>query len=217
MSYALGRRKTKGTLMEKIKLKQAIIVEGKYDKITLSQLVDGVIITTDGFGIYNSEETVKLIRFYAQTCGIIIMTDSDSAGMQIRGKIKGIVNKGSIVNVYIPEIFGKEKRKSKPSKEGKLGVEGMSVEILRNALVNAGVINGDAEIRESVTKTDFITLGLSGSQDSARLRRLLAKSLDLPEKLSSAALRDAVSVMFGRKDFLKYFDNFIKEKDNGQH
>ena len=194
--------------MEKIKLSHAVVVEGKYDKITLSQLVDGVIITTDGFGIYKNEAAVRLIRFYAENGGIIVMTDSDGAGMQIRNKIKSIVNKGTVINVYVPEIFGKEKRKLKPSKEGKLGVEGMSRDILLKALENSGVLDGEACKREPVTKTDFIMLGLSGAENSAQLRRELAESLDLPKDLSSAALRSAVSSLFGRQRFIEHYKAF---------
>lgn len=196
--------------MEKIKLRQAVVVEGKYDKITLSQIIDGVIITTDGFGLYKNPEKTKLIRFYAETCGIIVMTDSDFAGQQIRGRIKSIVPQGSVINVYVPEIFGKEKRKSAPSKEGKLGVEGMSAEIICKALERAGV-TGEVCEKDPVTKTDFIMLGLSGGQGSSELRKQLASALELPQGLSSNALRDAVSVMLGRERFISFFENFVKE------
>ncbi|MBQ2580269.1 MAG: toprim domain-containing protein, partial [Ruminococcus sp.] len=115
--------------MEKLKVAQAIVVEGKYDKIKLSAVVDGVIICTNGFGIYKDKTTAELIRFYARTSGIIILTDSDSAGFQIRNHLKGLIQGGKVTNLYIPEIFGKEKRKSLPSKEGKLGVEGIDADI----------------------------------------------------------------------------------------
>ncbi len=196
--------------MKKIKIKQAVIVEVKYDKITLSQIIDGVIITTDGFGLYKNPEKASLIRFYAETCGIIVMTDSDYAGQQIRGHIKSIVPKGSIINVYVPEIFGKEKRKTSPSKEGKLGVEGMSAEIISKALERAGITGGVGE-KKKVSKTDFIMLGLSGGQGSAKLRKQLAAALDLPQGLSAGALRDAVSVMLGREEFISFFKKFVKE------
>lgn len=196
--------------MEKLKIRQAVVVEGKYDKITLSQIIDAVIITTDGFGLYNDPEKASLIRFYAKTCGIIIMTDSDYAGQQIRGHIKSIVPNGSVINVYVPEIFGKEKRKAAPSKEGKLGVEGMSAEVISKALERAGVTGGVCE-KTPVTKTDFIMLGLSGGQGSARLRRQIAAALELPQGLSANALRDAVSVMLGREEFISFFENFVKE------
>ena len=119
--------------MEKLKISRAIIVEGKYDKIKLSSIVDGVIIVTNGFRIYKDPDKAALIRYYAQHGGIAILTDSDTAGFRIRGHIKGIVPKGDIVNVYVPEIFGKEKRKTEPSKEGLLGVEGVPADIIREA------------------------------------------------------------------------------------
>ena len=123
-----------------IKLKEAVIVEGKYDKIKLSSLVDGLIITTDGFGIFKDREKRELIKTLAKKRGIIILTDSDSAGFLIRSHIKGFVSEGEIKNVFIPDVFGKEKRKSAPSKEGKLGVEGMDRELLENALKKAGIV-----------------------------------------------------------------------------
>ncbi|MBO5448771.1 MAG: DUF4093 domain-containing protein [Ruminococcus sp.] len=199
--------------MEKIRLKQAIVVEGKYDKIKVSSFVDATVITTDGFGIYSSPETARLIRFYAKTVGIVILTDSDRAGMQIRGRIKSLADGGNVVNVYVPEIFGKERRKTRPSKEGKLGVEGMEIGTLRKAFEDAGLLEEAPQPREPVTKTDFIDLGLSGAPDSSALRERLAKSLGLPVKMSSAALRDAVSARFGREDFFAYFSKFIKEQD----
>lgn len=198
---------------QKLKIRQAIVVEGKYDKITLSRIIDGVIVTTDGFGLYNDPEKASLIRFYAKTCGIIIMTDSDYAGQQIRGHIKSIVSEGNVINVYVPEIFGKEKRKSVYSKEGKLGVEGMSADIILSALEKA-VIIGESREKEPVTKRDFIMLGLNGSKGSADLRKRLASALELPVGLSSNALRDAVSVMFGREGFISFFENFVKEHSN---
>ena len=112
--------------MKKLKIPYAIVVEGKYDKIKLSSIVDAVIIVTNGFGIYKNKETAELVRYYAEKTGIVILTDSDTAGFRIRGHIKSIVPKGKIINLYSPEIFGKEKRKTEPSKEGKLGVEGIS-------------------------------------------------------------------------------------------
>ena len=125
--------------MEKIKVKQAVVVEGKYDKIALKNVIDGVIITTDGFGVYRSEDKIKLIQMYAKSVGLIILTDSDTAGQQIRGRIKSLVGDAQIINVYCPVIFGKERRKDHASKEGKLGVEGMSVEVLREAFAANGI------------------------------------------------------------------------------
>jgi len=165
-----------------IKLNQAVIVEGKYDKITLSSIIDAVIIVTNGFGIFKDKEKLELIKFYARTTGIIIMTDSDRAGFIIRNHIKGAVKNGKIKNVYIPDIFGKEKRKEKPSAEGKLGVEGMNKEIILRALEKAG-ITADETQRDTdnlITKTDLFELGLSGGKDSSSRRRELLSYLKLP-------------------------------------
>lgn len=198
--------------MEKIKIKQAVVVEGKYDKIALSKVIDGVIITTDGFGIYRSEAIIKLIQMYARTVGLVILTDSDSAGQQIRGRIKSLVGDAEIINVYCPVIAGKERRKLHPSKEGTLGVEGMSVQILREAFEKAGLA-GEAELkREPVTKQDMIALRLNGSENSSALREQVALSLGLPTKLSSNALRDAVSTLMGRAAFIRYIEELKGEK-----
>lgn len=197
--------------MEKIRLKQAVVVEGKYDKIALSKVIDAVIITTNGFGIYKNEETVKLIRMYARSVGLVILTDSDTAGQQIRGRIKSIVGDAELINVYCPVIFGKERRKLQPSKEGKLGVEGMSVQVLREAFEKAG-LTGEEIIREAVTKQDMISLGLNGAQGSSHLRKQVARSLGLPENLSSNALRDAVSVLMGRDAFINYITDLKGEE-----
>ena len=196
--------------MEKLKISRAIIVEGKYDKIKLSSLIDGVIIVTNGFGVYKDPDTVALIRFYAEKSGIIILTDSDSAGFRIRGHIKSIVPKGDIVNVYIPEIFGKEKRKSEPSKEGMLGVEGVSADIIREAFEKAGVIGETVQDREKITKMDFYDLGLSGGENSASFRQRLSKSLSLPSRITTGALLEIVNAMFDRQDFFDY----VKTLDN---
>ncbi|MBR1862617.1 MAG: DUF4093 domain-containing protein [Ruminococcus sp.] len=194
--------------MEKIRLNRAVVVEGKYDKNVLSQLIDGVIITTDGFGVFSDPDTVRLIQFYAEKTGIVVLTDPDTAGQQIRGRVKGLVDPDKIINLYCPVIFGKEKRKDRPSKEGKLGVEGMSAEVLRKVFADAGLIEGEPQEREPVTKQDMIMLGLSGGPDSARKRETLCLHLGLPDKLSAAALRDAVSTLFGRSGFISYYQAY---------
>lgn len=173
-----------------IKLNEAVIVEGKYDKIKLSGLIDAVIIETDGFGIFKDKEKQKLIRFLADTKGIIIMTDSDSAGFKIRSFINGITKSENIKNVYIPDVYGKEKRKTEASKEGKLGVEGINKDLIIEALSKAGVSaleNSKLTSRE-ITKTDFFEDGIVGKDNSSSLRKKLAVSLDLPEKISSSSL-----------------------------
>lgn len=174
-----------------IQLQQAVIVEGKYDKIKLSGLLDALILETDGFGIFKDREKQKLIRRLASTHGIVVLTDSDSAGFVIRSFLSGIVPPETITNVYIPDILGKEKRKATPSKEGKLGVEGMKTEVLLAAFQKAGIAvaeNTSSQTQRPITKTDLYEDGLSGTPNSAEKRRRLLQTLDLPERLSTNAL-----------------------------
>ena len=179
-----------------IKIKEAVIVEGKYDKIKLSAIIDTVIIETDGFAVFKDKEKQKFIRFLAEKRGIIIMTDSDSAGFKIRNFINGITKSENIKNVYIPDIYGKEKRKTEMSKEGKLGVEGMKPEIILSALKKAGVLCDENEKTEchKITHTDFFEDGISGGANSSEIRKALAKQLDLPERISSSALLKIINV-----------------------
>lgn len=193
--------------MEKIKISQAIVVEGKYDKIKLSSFIDGVIIVTNGFGIYKDKDIVQLIRYYAQRQGIIVLTDSDTAGFRIRGHIKSIVPKGKIINLYAPEILGKEKRKTYPSKEGKLGVEGINVNVLKALFEKVGV---KGEIRENpspVTNLDFFQLGITGKKNSSRLREKLLDKLELPKLVSSKALLEIVNSRFSKDEFYEFMEN----------
>lgn len=183
-----------------IKLEQAVIVEGKYDKIKLSSIIDAVIITTNGFNIFKDTEKLELIRYYAEKTGIIIMTDSDSAGFIIRNHIKGAVKKGTIINVYIPDIMGKEKRKLKPSAEGKLGVEGVEKKIILEALEKAGVTASAGEDREKITKTDLFTLGLSGGKNSSDLRKKLLEYLKLPSLLSPNSMLEVLNTMMSPEE-----------------
>lgn len=183
-----------------IKLEQAVIVEGKYDKIKLSSIIDAVIITTNGFNIFKDTEKLELIRYYAEKTGIIIMTDSDSAGFIIRNHIKGAVKKGTIINVYIPDIMGKEKRKLKPSAEGKLGVEGVEKKIILEALEKAGVTASAGEEREKITKTDLFTLGLSGGKNSSELRKKLLEYLKLPSLLSPNSMLEVLNTMMSPEE-----------------
>lgn len=173
-----------------IKINEAVIVEGKYDKIKLSGILDTVIIETDGFAIFKDKEKQRLIRFLSEKRGIVILTDSDSAGFKIRSFIKGITKSENIKNVYIPDIYGKEKRKTEFSKEGKLGVEGMEVHIIIEALKKAGVIYSENEKKtgREITHTDFFEDGISGGANSSLIRKTFAKELGLPEKISSSAL-----------------------------
>ena len=179
-----------------IKINEAIIVEGKYDKIKISSIVDTVIIQTNGYRIFKDKETLSLIRYYAEKTGIIILTDSDSAGFKIRGYLKGAINKGKIKNVYIPDIFGKEKRKEKPSAEGKLGVEGIPANLIREAFAKAGITSTESERKCDITSVTFFELGLSGKPNSKSLRQALQKSLGLPQLMSSSALMDVLNTMF---------------------
>lgn len=202
--------------MEKLKIKEAIVVEGRYDKNTLSQVVDAVIIETSGFGIFSNKEKLKLLRDIADKRGLIIFTDSDSAGFMIRNHIKGAVDTAKIKQAYIPDVMGKEKRKRSASKEGKLGVEGMQPEVIRQALIHAGATLVDAAKSaerhgEPITKTDFFCMGLSGGAGSAGKRAQIIKALELPEHLSADALLDILNALYTKEEFenltIKIFDN----------
>lgn len=197
-----------------IKIDQAIIVEGKYDKIKLSSVVDGIIIVTNGFRIFKDKEKLELIRYYAQTTGIIILTDSDSAGRKIRGYIKGAVHDGSIKNVYIPDIFGKEKRKDKPSAEGKLGVEGIDSDILIKAFEKAGITASESDSVHDITNMTLFENGLSGGQNSKLLRERLQMKLGLPSLMSSASLIEVLNTMMNGEELAEEV-RLIKEELNG--
>lgn len=188
-----------------IKIKQAVIVEGKYDKIKVSNILDTLIIETDGFGIFKDKDKQKLIRRIAETRGILILTDSDSAGFTIRSFLNGIVPQEQVTNVYIPDIFGKEKRKSEPSKEGKLGVEGVKSGVITDALKKAGVefdVGTEKQINtQPVTKTDLYLDGLSGGKYSAEKRARFLKQLDLPEHLSSNSMLKLINSFMDRDDY----------------
>lgn len=185
-----------------LKIRQPIIVEGRYDKAKLSSLVEGTIISTEGFGIFRDREKLEMIRRLAQADGIIVLTDSDRAGFLIRGHIAGAVPPDRIIHVYIPEILGKEARKSKPSAQGTLGVEGIPSAILRRALEEAGVVveQGEAPSVQpgpdpgpGITKGDLYRLGLSGGAGSGELRRQLLARLGLPGRLSANAMPQVLS------------------------
>ena len=190
-----------------VKIKEAIVVEGKYDKNTLSQLVDTEIFRTDGFGVMNNKEMLHFLRQVARRRGLIILTDSDGAGFVIRNYLKGALPKEQVLHAYIPDIYGKEKRKSAPGKEGKLGVEGMSPEVLLEVLRKAGATfeEGTATPRkEPITKLDLFELGLSGTADSQKNRLALLKKLGLPERMTANALVEALNVLFDRAEFLEW-------------
>lgn len=195
-----------------IKINEAIIVEGKYDKIKLASVIDAVIIVTNGFGIFKDREKLELIRYYAQKTGIIILTDSDSAGRKIRGYIKGAVKNGSVRNVHIPDIFGKEKRKTKASAEGKLGVEGVEIGIILEAFEKAGITASENALPRDITKLTLYELGLSGGTDSSFLRKKLQLSLGLPSLMSAASLIEVLNTMMTAEELSRKMKALEEEK-----
>ena len=185
-------------------VREVIVVEGRYDKNSLSQVVDAVIIETSGFGIFNNSQKQKLLRKMAESRGLVVMTDSDGAGFVIRNFIKSCVDPSLVKHAYIPDIYGKEKRKRSPSKEGKLGVEGMRPEILLEALRRAGAtIDGEESMqRAKITKADMFAKGLSGKDGSKERRAALIRQLDLPEHMTADALLDFLNATMTREEFL---------------
>ncbi len=189
-----------------VKVKEVIVVEGRYDKNTLSQVVDAVIVETAGFGIFSNAEKLALLRRMADRQGIVILTDSDGAGFVIRNYLKGAIDPQKVKHAYIPAIEGREKRKRSYSKERKLGVEGMRPEVLLDALRRSGATLDDTPnaIPESrISKADLYAAGLSGRTDSAVKRQALLKRLELPEQLSSNALLDVLNALMSREAFLE--------------
>lgn len=192
---------------------RAIVVEGKYDKIKLSSMVDGVIICTGGFRVYKDKEMQAMLRALAKKQGLAVLTDSDTAGFKIRGFLRSICGKENIVDVYVPDLYGKEKRKDHPSKEGKLGVEGVPEEVLQKAFADAGI---GAELvlqkKDPITKMDLFELGLSGRAESALRRKQLMKHLTLPEHLTTNALVTVLDALMSREElFLTCGELFEKE------
>ena len=190
-------------------VKEVIVVEGRYDKNALRQVVDAVVIETAGFGIFNDTQKQKLLRKMAEARGLIILTDPDGAGFVIRNFIKSCVPPERLKQAYVPDIRGKEKRKAKPSREGKLGVEGMRAEILLEALRRAGATFEDTQscrTGQMITKADLYRLGLSGRENSAKKRSELIRELDLPEHLSADALLDVLNATMSREEFLSRAD-----------
>ena len=182
-----------------LKIKEAIVVEGRYDKNTLSQIVDAPILETSGFGIMKDKQQLKLLRRVAESRGLIVFTDSDGAGFVIRNYLKGTISSKYLLHAYIPDIPGKERRKSAPGKEGKLGVEGMTPQVILDALRKAGAtVLGEEQLRTAgnITKLDMMELGLSGGPNSSYLRKALLKKLDLPEHMSANALLQALNLLY---------------------
>lgn len=187
------------------RVREVIVVEGRYDKNTLSQIVDATIIETAGFGIFNNAQKQKLLRTMAEARGLIVLTDSDGAGFVIRNFIKGCVDPKLVKHAYIPDVAGKERRKAAPSKEGKLGVEGMRPQVLLDALIRAGATIDGADAPDThggrITKADMFARGLSGGTGSREKRAALIKKLDLPEKLTADALLDVLNATMSREEF----------------
>ena len=188
------------------RIKEVIVVEGRYDKNTLSQIVDAVILETSGFGIFHNAQKRRLLQTLAETRGLIVLTDSDGAGFLIRNHIRGCVDPKLVKHAYIPDIKGKERRKAAPSREGKLGVEGMRPEILLEALRRAGATFNDepADVPSArIGKADLYARGLSGREGSAERRKTLQRRLDLPEHMSADALLDVLNALMDREEFYR--------------
>lgn len=192
---------------DKIKLSEAVIVEGKYDKIKLLNILDAFIIETNGFAVFKDKTKLSFIKKLAKERGIIILTDSDHAGFMIRNYISSGVPKEQIKNVYIPDVFGKEKRKNAPSKEGKLGVEGMTKEVIVEALSKAGITSSKSVCSDPVTTVDFYDLGLTGGAGSKAKRKALCKALDLPEFLSTSSLISCINNFMTKEEFYSFCQN----------
>lgn len=189
-----------------IKLKEAIVVEGRYDKAALENVVDAVIVDTAGFGIFSDRDKLDLLRRLAAARGLVVLTDSDGGGFLIRRFLKGAIDPGRVKHAYIPDVCGKERRKKAPSKEGKLGVEGMSPDILEKCLLRAGVTQlseEDSAHDPPISKADLYAMGLAGHPDSTMRRAALKKVLDLPEKLTANALLDVLNVLVTREELAR--------------
>ena len=188
-------------------VKEVIVVEGRYDKNALSQVVDAVILETGGFGIFNDRQKQKLLRTMAEKRGLIVMTDSDGAGFVIRNFIKSCVDPDLVKHAYIPDVYGKERRKSTHAREGKLGVEGMRPQVLLGALRRSGATFSDASETEKpterITKADLYVKGLSGQPGSAQARKQLLAQLELPERLTADGLLDVLNALMSREEFYR--------------
>ena len=188
-----------------LRIKEAIVVEGRYDKNTLSQVVDTLILETAGFGIFKNSEQMALLRRAAQRRGLIVLTDSDGAGFVIRNRIRGAIPAAQVKHAYIPDMYGKERRKRRPGKEGKLGVEGMPPQVLEEVLRRAGATflgedTGEKPEEPLLTKADLMAAGLTGGADSAGRRRALLKELELPEHMSANALLAVLNGCYSREE-----------------
>lgn len=192
-----------------VRIHEAIVVEGRYDKNTLSQIVDAPILETNGFGIMKNTEQLELLRAIARRRGLIIFTDSDGAGFVIRNFLKGAIPAQQLKHAYIPDILGKERRKSAPGKEGKLGVEGMTPEVILACLKRAGAtVEGESQPMRcnAITKMDMFDMGLSGNPNSKEKRLALQRMLQLPEHLSSNALLQALNLLYTKDEIYRIVD-----------
>lgn len=192
-----------------IKIQEAILVEGRYDKNTLAQIVDAPIIETNGFGIFKDKKQLAFLRQVAQTRGLIVFTDSDGAGFVIRNHIKSAIDGKYLKHAYIPDIYGKERRKTTPGKEGKLGVEGMTPDVIMQALRNAGatILGEDGACSGAITKQDLMALGLSGGENAAQKRSALLKWLHLPERMSANAMLQALNLLYSLEQLQEIVGN----------
>ena len=192
-----------------VKIKEAILVEGRYDKNTLSQVVDAPILETNGFGIFKDKKQMALLRQVAEKRGLIVFTDADGAGFVIRNHVKSAIPAKFLKHAYTPDIFGKERRKDKAGKEGKLGVEGMKPEIILEALRKAGAtIEGEDGLpSKGITKQDMMDLGLSGGTDAFSKRLMLLKKLNLPEHMSANALLQALNLLYSLEELTTIVEN----------
>ena len=187
-------------------IREVIVVEGRYDKNALKQVVNATVVETGGFGVFNDKERLALLRRLAAERGVIVLTDSDGAGFVIRNFLKGVIPKSRIKHAYIPDVYGKERRKAAPGKEGKLGVEGMTPAVLLEALERAGATFEDGtrqEMHTPVTKADLYELGLTGGQDSAARRAQLLKKLSLPEHMTTNAMLESINLLCGREKLME--------------
>jgi len=198
--------------MERLKIALPVIVEGKYDKIRLSGVIDAHIITTDGFGIFNSRETAALIRTLAAPAGVIVLTDSDGAGTQIRSRISSMLPREKVVHLYTPQIEGKERRKKKPSKAGFLGVEGISDATLRELFLPFAS-EGDLPERGTLTKTDLYFLSLTGADCASARRDRLCTALGLPAGMTPGAMLAALNILYSREEFLALAEEILTDTE----
>jgi ribonuclease M5 len=188
-----------------LSVKEVIVVEGKYDKMQLSRTVDALIITTDGFGLYKDKQKIDLLRRLSRERGIIILTDSDSAGFRIRNYLRQCLGEACIKHAYIPAISGREKRKAKAGREGLIGVEGVDGETIKKALIQANATCGDKS-KPALTKTRFFEDGFAGVPGSAERRRMLAKKIGLPEKISANAMIDFINRIYTFEEYLRLIE-----------